>query len=222
MATLGLTDAARTTYRRLSGGQQQRLALACAVVGSPELVFLDEPTAGMDAHARIVVWELIEALRSDGVTVVLTTHQLKEAEELADHLGDHRSRGRGGERHAGRADAQRRGEPVAVQRPQDAGSVAAGLGAAGKLPGNGDRSGRIPRRGAHRSAGAGHGDGLVCAGRRAGHRHAGGAAQPRGRVPRSDGSGVDDHETLCPQEHSRPIPDRRQCRKCWRRSLRSN
>ena len=86
METLGLTEAAKTTYRRLSGGQQQRLALACAVVGRPELVFLDEPTAGMDAHARIVVWELIDALRSDGVTVVLTTHQLAEAEELADRL----------------------------------------------------------------------------------------------------------------------------------------
>ena len=84
--TLGLTDAARTTYRRLSGGQQQRLALACAVVGRPELVFLDEPTAGMDAHARIVVWELVDALRRDGVTVVLTTHHLSEAEELADRL----------------------------------------------------------------------------------------------------------------------------------------
>ncbi|OBJ74111.1 ABC transporter ATP-binding protein [Mycobacterium sp. 1274756.6] len=84
--TLGLTDAARTTYRRLSGGQQQRLALACALVGRPELVFLDEPTAGMDAHARVLVWELIDALRRDGVTVVLTTHHLKEAEELADRL----------------------------------------------------------------------------------------------------------------------------------------
>ncbi len=84
--TLGLTDSARTTYRRLSGGQQQRLALACAVVGRPELVFLDEPTAGMDAHARLVVWELIDALRRDGVTVVLTTHQLTEAEELADRI----------------------------------------------------------------------------------------------------------------------------------------
>lgn len=83
---LGLTDASRTTYRRLSGGQQQRLALACAVVGRPELVFLDEPTAGMDAHARIVVWDLIDALRRDGVTVVLTTHQLTEAEELADRI----------------------------------------------------------------------------------------------------------------------------------------
>ena len=86
MDVLGLTDVARTTYRRLSGGQQQRLALACALVGRPELVFLDEPTAGLDAHARLVVWELIDALRRDGVTVVLTTHQLTEAEELADRL----------------------------------------------------------------------------------------------------------------------------------------
>jgi ABC-2 type transport system ATP-binding protein len=86
MDTLGLTDVSRTTYRRLSGGQQQRLALACALVGRPELVFLDEPTAGLDAHARLVVWELIDALRRDGVTVVLTTHQLTEAEDLADRL----------------------------------------------------------------------------------------------------------------------------------------
>ena len=86
LETLGLTEAARTTYRRLSGGQQQRLALACAIVGRPELVFLDEPTAGMDAHARLVVWELIDGLRRDGVTVLLTTHQLKEAEELADRI----------------------------------------------------------------------------------------------------------------------------------------
>jgi ABC-2 type transport system ATP-binding protein len=84
--TLGLAESVRTTYRRLSGGQQQRLALACALVGRPELVFLDEPTAGMDAHARLVVWELIDALRRDGVTVVLTTHQLAEAEELADRI----------------------------------------------------------------------------------------------------------------------------------------
>jgi ABC-2 type transport system ATP-binding protein len=86
LGTLGLTDVARTSYRRLSGGQQQRLALACALVGRPELVFLDEPTAGMDAHARVLVWELIDALRRDGVTVMLTTHQLKEAEELADRV----------------------------------------------------------------------------------------------------------------------------------------
>src|SRR6478672_4489056 len=83
---LGLTGCARTPYKRMSGGQQQRLALACAVVGRPELVFLDEPTAGMDAHARIVVWELIDGLRRDGVTVVLTTHLMEEAEALADHV----------------------------------------------------------------------------------------------------------------------------------------
>ncbi|ORB17425.1 ABC transporter ATP-binding protein [Mycobacterium noviomagense] len=86
MDTLGLTECARTTYRQLSGGQQQRLALACALVGRPELVFLDEPTEGMDAHARLIVWELIDALRRDGVTVLLTTHQLKEAEQLADRI----------------------------------------------------------------------------------------------------------------------------------------
>jgi len=77
----------RSAYcANLSGGQRARVSLACALVGRPELVFLDEPTAGMDAHARRLVWELIDALRRDGVTVVLTTHQLKEAEELADRL----------------------------------------------------------------------------------------------------------------------------------------
>ncbi|MFE3293483.1 ABC transporter ATP-binding protein [Rhodococcus sp. NPDC059234] len=83
---LGLSDAVRTPYRRLSGGQQQRLALACALVGRPELVFLDEPTAGLDAQARLMVWELIEALRRDGVAVLLTTHLMDEAEALADRL----------------------------------------------------------------------------------------------------------------------------------------
>ena len=83
---LGLADSRRTPYRRLSGGQQQRLSLACALVGRPEVVFLDEPTAGMDAQARILVWELIDALRRDGVGVLLTTHLMDEAEELADHL----------------------------------------------------------------------------------------------------------------------------------------
>ncbi|NUS42856.1 MAG: ABC transporter ATP-binding protein [Mycobacteriaceae bacterium] len=83
---LGLTDSARTPYRRLSGGQQQRLALACALVGRPELVFLDEPTAGMDAQARLLVWELIDCLRRDGVAVLLTTHLMDEAERLADEL----------------------------------------------------------------------------------------------------------------------------------------
>ncbi|WP_433192520.1 ABC transporter ATP-binding protein [Nocardia sp. CA-107356] len=86
LKTLGLQDNRRTPYRRLSGGQQQRLALACALVGKPEIVFLDEPTAGLDAQARLMVWELIDALRRDGVTVLLTTHMMDEAEQLADQL----------------------------------------------------------------------------------------------------------------------------------------
>ena len=81
---LGLASAGRTPYRRLSGGQQQRLSLALALVGRPEVIFLDEPTAGLDPQARRTTWELIRALRADGVTVVLTTHLLDEAERLAD------------------------------------------------------------------------------------------------------------------------------------------
>jgi ABC-2 type transport system ATP-binding protein len=83
---LGLADCGRTPYRRLSGGQQQRLGLAMAVVGRPEIVFVDEPTAGMDPQARRTTWELLEELRGDGVTVVLTTHYMDEAEHLADRI----------------------------------------------------------------------------------------------------------------------------------------
>ncbi|HEX3790913.1 MAG TPA: ABC transporter ATP-binding protein [Pseudonocardiaceae bacterium] len=87
---VGLADTGRTTYRRLSGGQRQLLALALAVVGRPELVFLDEPTAGLDPHARRNTWQLIRQLRADGVTVVLATHLMDEAEALADlvHIVD--------------------------------------------------------------------------------------------------------------------------------------
>ncbi len=81
---LGLTAVAGTSYRRLSGGQQQRLALAMAIVGRPELVFLDEPTAGLDPQARRGTWELVADLRRDGVSVLLTTHYMEEAERLAD------------------------------------------------------------------------------------------------------------------------------------------
>jgi ABC-2 type transport system ATP-binding protein len=83
---LGLADCGRTPYRRLSGGQQQRLGLALALVGRPELVFVDEPTAGMDPQARRDTWGLLEELRTDGVTVVLTTHYMEEAERLADRV----------------------------------------------------------------------------------------------------------------------------------------
>jgi ABC-2 type transport system ATP-binding protein len=83
---LGLRPKLGTPYKRLSGGEQQRLALALAVVGRPELVFLDEPTAGMDPAARHATWDLICELRADGVAVVLTTHLLDEAERLADSV----------------------------------------------------------------------------------------------------------------------------------------
>ncbi len=83
---VGLTSHVKTPYKRLSGGQQQRLSLAAAVLGRPELVFLDEPTAGMDPQARHATWDLITALRADGVGVILTTHFMEEAERLADHV----------------------------------------------------------------------------------------------------------------------------------------
>jgi ABC-2 type transport system ATP-binding protein len=83
---LGLGECGRTPYRRLSGGQQQRLGLAMAIVGRPEIVFVDEPTAGMDPAARRTTWELLEELRDAGVTVVLTTHYMDEAERLADRI----------------------------------------------------------------------------------------------------------------------------------------
>jgi len=83
---LGLGGVERTAVRRLSGGQAQRLSLAMAVVGRPELVFLDEPTAGLDPQARLATWDLIESLRRDGATVVLTTHLMDEAERLADDV----------------------------------------------------------------------------------------------------------------------------------------
>ena len=83
---LGLADVASTPVRRLSGGQAQRLNLAMALVGRPEMLFLDEPTAGMDPQARRLVWDLLRAARSDGVSILMTTHLLDEAELLADDI----------------------------------------------------------------------------------------------------------------------------------------
>ena len=83
---LGIDGFSGTTVRRLSGGQRQRVALAAALVGRPEVAFLDEPTAGLDPHARLDVWDLIRETRDSGCAVVVTTHSFEEAERLADHV----------------------------------------------------------------------------------------------------------------------------------------
>lgn len=83
---VGLSERRRTPFRRLSGGEQQRLSLAVALIGRPRCVFLDEPTAGVDLAGRDLIREVIDELRADQVTVVVTTHDLDEAARLADHI----------------------------------------------------------------------------------------------------------------------------------------
>jgi ABC-2 type transport system ATP-binding protein len=83
---VGLREKADAPIRSLSGGQQRRLDLAIALIGDPELVFLDEPTTGFDPAARRAAWEMIRGLRSLGKTILLTTHYLEEAERLADRV----------------------------------------------------------------------------------------------------------------------------------------
>ncbi len=86
LETLGLADVAQTRVRRLSGGERQRLALALALVGEPEVLILDEPTAGMDPEARRTTRELIGRLRAEGRAVLMTTHDLGDVERLADRV----------------------------------------------------------------------------------------------------------------------------------------
>ena len=83
---LGIADFDRTTVRRLSGGQRQRVALAAALIGRPHVALLDEPTAGLDPHARLDVWDLVRETRDAGCAVVVTTHSFVEAERLADQV----------------------------------------------------------------------------------------------------------------------------------------
>ena len=83
---VGLRESERTLVRRMSGGQYQRLSLGLALIGRPSLVFLDEPTAGLDPRARATTWELVRGLRERGATVLLTTHAMDEAEHLCDRL----------------------------------------------------------------------------------------------------------------------------------------
>ena len=90
-SVLGIGEFDRTAVRRLSGGQRQRLALAAALVGRPDVAFLDEPTAGLDPHARLDVWQVITDLADRGACVVVTTHSFEEAERIASDGGPGRS-----------------------------------------------------------------------------------------------------------------------------------
>ncbi|HVC72015.1 MAG TPA: ABC transporter ATP-binding protein [Acidimicrobiales bacterium] len=129
---VGLTSVAGTPWRRLSGGEQQRLSLALALVGRPEVVFLDEPTAGVDPEGRLAIRQVISELRRRGVCVVLTTHELPEAERLADEvviLAEGRAVARGTVAElaaSGSAPAIRFGAPAGV----DTASLARAVGAA--------------------------------------------------------------------------------------------
>jgi ABC-2 type transport system ATP-binding protein len=87
LADVGLTDDADTWYETLSGGQQRRACVATALVNDPDLLFLDEPTTGIDPAGRRALWSLLESLAGGGTTVVLTTHYMEEAQRLADRVG---------------------------------------------------------------------------------------------------------------------------------------
>ena len=86
LALVGLEDKRRAFVRELSGGQKQRLSLACALVGDPEVLFLDEPTTGLDPASRRQIWEIVEGLKERGRTVLLTTHYMEEAARLCDRV----------------------------------------------------------------------------------------------------------------------------------------
>ena len=81
-----LLDKAGTRYDKLSGGQKQRFSIASTLVNQPRVIFLDEPSTGLDPQARLNLWDLVREIQKDGITVVLTTHYMEEAEQLSDHV----------------------------------------------------------------------------------------------------------------------------------------
>jgi ABC-2 type transport system ATP-binding protein len=86
IATVALDEKRRARVGKLSGGQKQRLAVACSLVSDPDLLFLDEPTTGLDPQARLNLWEIVEGFRSQGGTILLTTHYMEEAARLCDRV----------------------------------------------------------------------------------------------------------------------------------------
>jgi len=87
LRAVSLEEKSGVWYERLSGGQKQRLAVACALVGDPDMVFLDEPTTGLDPQSRLQLWDVVEGFKRAGRTVLLTTHHMDEAERLCDRIG---------------------------------------------------------------------------------------------------------------------------------------
>jgi energy-coupling factor transporter ATP-binding protein EcfA2 len=134
IALVGLREKASARVKTLSGGQKRRLDLGIALIGDPDLVFLDEPTTGFDPQARRAAWEMIRSLRSLGKTVLLTTHYLDEAEQLSDRVG----------RDARGTDRARRDAPRADHhRPADRDSLPAARRGGARANGRADTR---PRR----------------------------------------------------------------------------
>ncbi|MAB20225.1 ABC transporter ATP-binding protein [Microbacterium sp. UBA3394] len=136
IAAVGLTELAGRRVSKLSGGQQRRVDVALGIIGRPEVLFLDEPTTGFDPAARRSFWELIRSLSAEGVTIVLTTHYLDEAAQLADRVGiiaEGRLRALGGVDDVGGASARtpivrwREGDALRERRTDEPGAVVADL-----------------------------------------------------------------------------------------------